>query len=252
MSDDEIQVRTGVVRRRPPRGEFLAFSRTRHVEADFSRKRVASLAPEGCYFERCDFSGVRIDSACFGSGEVETEYVDCTFDGARINVSTAGIARFTGCSFERVKITGWLCGATELVECRFSGRLRRCVFSAKVSDFYSDILSRATNEIRDNDFSRCHFDDVSFLSGVDLTRQRLPSEPGTLYVADAPAALRAARSSIVTWSDLDRRRTALKLLDFYDDLARDGQQQLLLYAADAAPEWASVVPDVWHELAGAQ
>ena len=251
MSEDDIQISTRGVRRRPLRGEDLVFSGTRHIGEDFSRKRLASLSPEGCYFEGCDFSGTRIDSACFGSGRVETEYVNCNFDQARIKVATAGIARFVGCSFQQVDITGWLCTATELVDCRFSGRLRGCGFSGTVSYPYTEDISRTKNEIRDNDFSGCEFDDVSFMAGVDLTRQRLPSEPDTLYVPDSHAALRAARSTIVTWSDLERRRKAITLLDFYDYLASDGQEQLLLYAADAAPEVRSVVPDVWRALGGA-
>ena len=47
------------------------------------------------------------------------------------------------------------------------------------------------NEIEDNDFSRAKLIDVAFRTGVDLTKQRLPSGPECTYLDVAASALRA-------------------------------------------------------------
>ena len=91
---------------------------------------------------------------------------------------------------------------------------------------------RETNQFEDNDFSRAKLVDVAFRTGIDLTRQRLPSGPEYTYLADAAPALRRARAASDGWDDSAAKKSAVALLEVMEDQVAAGQRQLLIRADD--------------------
>src|SRR5207249_3288798 len=99
---------------------------------DFSGRTLVQFAAESARLELCRFDGIRIENASFGAGGAPSEYIDCTFDGARLRFGPGGYARFVRCSFRDVDIRDWFCFTVELVDCTFGGRMRRVVFNGTV------------------------------------------------------------------------------------------------------------------------
>jgi uncharacterized protein YjbI with pentapeptide repeats len=118
----------GVARQAAKRtGERLVIDQQSLVGADFSGQLLDEFVSVGSRFESCQFRGMRIDHAGFGSGPSQSKYVDCVFDGSRFRWAS-GDARFVRCSFRDVNLRSWDSSATELVGCTFTGRLRKSVF----------------------------------------------------------------------------------------------------------------------------
>jgi hypothetical protein len=114
------------------------------------------------------------------------------------------------------------------VDCVFSGKLRKTVFNGTVKPEDQSVVGRHTNEFRGNDFSRAKLEDVSFRTGIDLERQKLPEGPSYLYLPDAEAAIQAVRREVIAWSDLDLRQEAMATLNALTVELEGGQRQLLL------------------------
>jgi hypothetical protein len=182
--------------------------------------------------ERCAFDGSAITSASFGAGRLVSEYVGCSFDGATLKMGPGGIARFVDCTFENTVIENWFCFAVEVVGCTFSGRLRKVSFNGAVRSDYRKIIDRATNQFERNDFARAKLVDVAFRTGVDLTRQQLPSEPEYTYLKDAAAAVRRARIWFNALEDPSAKKHALGVLRVMEEDVAEGQEQLLMRADD--------------------
>jgi hypothetical protein len=151
-----------------------------------------------------------------------------------MNMGPGGYSRFVRCSFRNVDLRNWICFEVELVDCVFSGRLRRAVFNGTVRKEKQVLLGREHNEFHGNDFSAIDLIDVGFRTGIDLTQQRLPTEPEYLYLPDAAAAVERARSELIDWEEPEPglRRVALQWIDDLEQDVRDGQQQLFLRADD--------------------
>lgn len=202
-------------------GQRVILRRARLVGADFSGRKLVEFASEGSRLERCRFDGTKIDYAVLGSGGRLSEYVGCTFDGARIRFGPAGTCRFVGCSFREVDLRDWFCFRVELVDCVFSGRLRKVVFNGRPVTSDRPSARRVRNEFRGNDFSQAELIDVSFRTGIDLTEQQLPTGPDYIYVANAEAALPRVRDEVTRWPDPEQRRLAMVLVNIIqEDLDR--------------------------------
>lgn len=195
---------------------------------DFSGRRLTQFSSAGSSLVACRFEKAVVDDASFGGGLEMSEYVDCRFDGARIRFGPGGFARFVRCSFREVDLRDWFCFAVELVECTFSGRLRKAYFNGTVPEDKGQYVGRDRNEFRGNDFSGMELIDVAFRTGIDLTEQRLPSGPEYVYLQNAVAAIRRARASVISWQDLDRRQAAMALIRSLEYELAAGQRQLLL------------------------
>ena len=105
----------------------LVFNHVAEVGVDY---RAGGRAPVGGRvpvrtrrFDRVGAGGV-----AFGAGTELTEYIDCSFDGARLKSVIAGYSRFVRCSFRDVDIKGLGDDYLELVDCVFTGKLRSTVF----------------------------------------------------------------------------------------------------------------------------
>jgi uncharacterized protein YjbI with pentapeptide repeats len=200
-------------------------------DQDYSGRDLAQFCTVGCRLENCRFDGSRISSAQFGSGREQSEFVGCTFDGAEIDMGPGGCVRFSQCSFQKVRIRNWICFAVELVDCGFSGWLQRAIFNGTVPTGKSAWLGRTRNEFHGNDFSGMDLVDVAFRTGIDLSRQRLPSGPEYLYLDDVGAAIARARLALATRPPTPEvRRASIAIMNGLEKGFSGGQRQTLLRA----------------------
>ena len=126
----------------------------------------------------------------------------------------------------------WFCFAVELVDCTFTGRLRKAIFNGTVPAEQRSMAGRISNDFRGNDFSGMDLRDVGFRTGIDLTLQRLPTGSQYLYVEDATGAVHRARNAVAHWEDLALRREAMVLIEILESEISEGQRQLLLRKDD--------------------
>jgi len=202
------------------------------VAQDFRGLELLQFSAEGARLERCAFDGSVIASGSFGAGQIGSEYVDCSFSGAKIHMGTGGYARFVGCTFENVTIDNWFCFAVELVGCTFSGKIRKAVFNGCVPPEKRSVAGRAVNQFEGNDFSRARLLDVAFRTGIDLSKQRLPPGPEYIYLADAPSAVRRARVVFNALDDPEVKKRVRGVLAVMEEDVAAGQDQLLIHVDD--------------------
>ncbi|TFV48944.1 pentapeptide repeat-containing protein [Blastococcus sp. TF02A-35] len=210
----------------------IVLSGRRLVEADLSRRHVHHFSAERCLFERCDFSGTVFDHGSFGAGRGVSEYVGCDFTGAKIHMGPGGFARFVDCTFEGASIDHWFCQAVELVDCTFSGRLQKAVFHGRLRPEDRKITGRAANQFEGNDFSRATLVDVSFRTGIDLSKQRLPGGAEYTHLKDARTAVRRARDFFAGWDDPEAKKRARGVLAVMEEDVLEGQEELLIRVED--------------------
>jgi hypothetical protein len=199
---------------------------------DHSSRQLLQFVSMGSRLEGCNFDHARIESASFGGGQEMSEFTDCTFDGARMNMGPGGFARFVRCSFNSVDISNWICFAVELVDCKFGGRLRRAVFNGTIPEDKRIIIGRSYNEFSGNDFSAMDLIDVSFRAGINLAQQILPPGDDYLYLPYASAAVDRARSRVIGWNNHERRRVALAIIEGLEYNLAGGQRQLFIRESD--------------------
>lgn len=199
---------------------------------DYSGRTLLQFASIGSHLHACNFDRVQIQSAAFGSGRETSEFVDCTFNGARMNMAPGGFARFVRCSFRDVNIQDWVCFTVEMIDCTFTGRLDTAIFNGTVPEDKRGIIGRASNEFHGNDFSAMNLIDVAFRTGIDLTKQVLPSGGDYLYLPQAAAAVARAKSQVVSWDDQEMRRAATTIIQGFEYELSGGQRQLLLQLSD--------------------
>jgi hypothetical protein len=196
--------------------------------ADYSNRRLVQFAASGSRLLRCRFDNTRIDDAVFGAGRETTEYIECSFDRARIRAGPGGYCRFTRCSFREVELVDWTCFAVELVECSFSGIVRNVIFNGTVPPEHRPYLGRVRNEFRGNDFSGADLLGVAFRTGIDLGAQVLPLGPPYLYLPEAAASVARAAETVRAWPDQDAARVASTVVRALEHELAGGQRQLLL------------------------
>jgi hypothetical protein len=196
--------------------------------AEFSGRKLVQLSVAESRLVDCRFDGMRVENASLGAGRKMSHYIGCVFDGARLKFDAGGYARFERCSFRQTDLRDWFCFAVELVDCTFSGRLRKAVFNGVVPPEDRAAAGRNRNEFRGNDFSGMDLVDVGFRTGIDLTLQRLPSGPPYLYLPDAVAAVRRAREGVAECKDPAVRQKAMALIGALEDELSEGQRQLFL------------------------
>jgi hypothetical protein len=216
-----------------PDDQRLVLDHARLHGQDYSGRTLRQFASIGSHLRACNFDNVQIQSASFGSGRETSEFVECTFDRARINMGPGGFARFVRCSFHNVTIRNWSCFAVELIGCKLSGRLDTAIFNGTVPEDLRAIIGRAGNEFHGNDFSGMDLIDVTFRTGIDLTKQILPSGEDYLYLPYAAPTVDHAKSRVAAWDDEVMRRGAMAIIQGLEYGLSGGQQQLLLRQSDS-------------------
>ncbi len=246
----EVKVRSkGYVKVDPNDRQMIEHERL--SGADFSGRKYSMLTAVGARFEGCNFEKLRLGNFAYGAGKELSEYVDCNFDGLRVDFMGGGYARFVRCTFHNVNLREWYSWSTELIDCTFSGRLRGGIFSGTVREDDRSFVRRKKNEFRGNDFSEMALEDVAFRNGIDLSLQKLPNDPGYLYLPDADAAIRRARADIITWRDLKLRQEAMAMIRTLEFEASNGQRQLLLHLGNYEKSTREVDEAVFALLRGA-
>src|SRR5919204_173567 len=154
----------------------LMLSRVTVRDADFRRVTFDQFAPEGCTFERCDFSGQTLDRRYqpLFSSRKQSIFRDCTFDDADLTGVRPGQARFERCTFEDAKIDSWESFTAEFIDCRFAGRVVNARFYGRPWGSGADRIdpARATNAFTGNDFRKADLVGVVFAHGIDIKRQK--------------------------------------------------------------------------------
>jgi hypothetical protein len=199
---------------------------------NYSGRTLLQFASIGSHLHACNFDQVQIKSAAFGSGRETSEFVECSFNGARMNMAPGGFSRFVRCSFHDVNIRNWICLTVEMIDCKFSGRLDTAIFNGAVPEDERAVIGRVSNEFQGNDFSALDLRDVTFRTGVDLTKQVLPSGEDYLYLPQTAAAVAQAKSRVVSWDDGEMRRAATAIIQGLEYELLGGQRQLLLRSSD--------------------
>jgi hypothetical protein len=216
------------------------------VAQDFRGLKLLQFSAEGMRLERCAFDGWVIRSGSFGAGRATSEYVDCSFNDAKIHMGPGGYARFVDCTFENVAIDSWFCFAVELVGCSFSGQLHKAVFNGRVPPEKRDIAGRSTNQFEGNDFSRAKLLAVAFRTGIDLSMQRLPSGPEYTHLVDAPSAVRQARIAFNALGDPEEKKRVRGVLAIMEEGVAAGQGQLLIRVDDYPRASRSAIQRLLH------
>jgi hypothetical protein len=214
-----------------PRDKCVVLDHLQMANEDFSGCKLVQFCTIGSHLERCLFVGAHIEYPQFGSGREMSEFIECVFDNMRL-VGIGGRCRFVRCSFRNIHGHSWIFNQAELVDCAFTGQLRKAIFSGTVPQQYRKELRRERNEFYGNDFSGMDLIDVEFRAGIDLTKQRLPSGPQYLYLSDAETIVRHAISQVATWPESEDRKTAQAILDALSDEVKAGQRQLFLRPGD--------------------
>ena len=210
--------------------KHLQFEKRSFVDQDFSGLKLDSF----CSIRRSSHvvpsEKIHIDDASFGEGLRQSLYRDCIFDGARFRAVAPGIARFENCSFRDVTIYELFANRVELVNCVFSGRLKKGVLSGKRPPEFRRWWERSRNRIEKNDFSGVEFGDFGFTGGVDLTRQILPRSPNFKVLWNGAESVLRARERVGEWAEDETKRLALVILDSLD-LVGIGRSEHLLFRA---------------------
>jgi len=145
-----------------PKDAYLTLERAELVGETFSGRKLNKMRMLASSFTRCEFTEMRIGNWVTGGGRTTvTTYTECVLDRSRIRFNPGGLARFERCSFRDVDLRDWMCFETELVDCVFTGRMRRSFFNGTLPEELVEALGRTSNEFRGNDFG-----------GMDLTRIR--------------------------------------------------------------------------------
>jgi hypothetical protein len=243
----EVHART-VGWEKPDPSKRLVLKNQTFVGEGFGNRRWSDYSITNCRFERCSFENLKSESGSWGAGKVMSTYVDCVFDGMKIDSMGSGNVRFERCSFEKVNIRDWWGFSLELVDCTFSGKLTKVIINGTVPPEKAVYLGRTRNEIRGNDFTRAKFDTVEFRTGVNLSLQQLPTGPEYVFIEDAASATERARARIIRWTDLEARRETLNILKSLEDLVHEGQLQFHLRADDYPRKRRPVVHALYDEL----
>jgi uncharacterized protein YjbI with pentapeptide repeats len=150
------------------------FLRKTYRMTDWSGQKFEDFVPVGCTFEACLFEGCDFRHVCFGGGLEDSHYIRCSFDRSTIRATAPGNARFEQCSFQNVELIELLSHAVEMINCTFSGVIRAAFFNGAVLADVAPGLGRSRNQFEGNDFSNARLDDVSFRTGIDLSKQQFP------------------------------------------------------------------------------
>jgi len=219
-----------------PKDAYLTLERGDLVGETFSGRKLNKMLMLASSFTGCEFTDMRIGNWVTGGARTTvTRYTECVFDRSRIRFNPGGLARFERCSFRDVDLRDWMCFETELVDCLFTGRMRRSFFNGTVREELVEALGRTSNEFRGNDFSGMDLVDVDFRTGIDLSMQRLPTGEQYVYLPDAERALQRAREQVLAsgrvrlWGE---HGDVVPVIDVALKTVRNGQRQLLLRKDD--------------------
>jgi uncharacterized protein YjbI with pentapeptide repeats len=226
----------------------LRFENETLVSRGFADADVDDFGAVASVFDRCDFSGLKAESASFGGGGDDSRYVECSFDRARIAHSIVGRARFERCTFRDVRLGQFWAQDAEFVGCVFSGSIRQAIFHG--CPLHEDV-GRTRNEFVRNDFAGAFLHDVAFRAGVDLSDQDLPTGANYLLCSDGKNAVARARARIGEHRGAPDYGHAESLIQVLERDLRNGQGQLFLCLSSLERKGGPATDAILQALASA-
>lgn len=194
---------------------------------DFSELTIAHLQVEQSSFVDCDLSRTRVANGNLGLASPASTYVRCRFDEADLRGVRPGAARFEGCRFDGARLDKWFCFTSEFVDCHFSGTLREVVFSGRpFPPERAEDLGRERNAFHGNDFRTAELIGVSFVGGVDVEAQLMPTGDAYVRVPQAQARIAAVRRDLAGWTDEAARASAALMLEHYSTRGYEDQDTI--------------------------
>jgi hypothetical protein len=207
--------------------DMLILNNGSFIHEDFSGRTLLQFSAVSSRFDNCNFTGLVTGQACFGGGFKDSEYVNCVFDNSRFSAPAPGNAKFVGCSFRNVVITDFSCRCVEFIDCVFSGKIVSGIFSGSLAEPYWAEIGRSVNQFHGNDFSGVQFKDISFVGGVDLSRQVLPRGEQYIYLPDALNTLNKIKASMPN-AMLNYKDDFFRLFSIFEKRINAGQKGLFL------------------------
>jgi hypothetical protein len=160
----------------------------------FENLRLDCISVIDSHLSHCTFSNIHARSVSLGGGLTQSTYADCVFEDCSWIFATVGNVRLSRCEFHRCRLSDLVGTKLEMVRCTFDQTsIRKGVFHGIQSSAVPGHPTRKRNEFSENDFSGADLIDVDFRGGIDLTRQRLPTGGGYLFVGDTCRALEVAK-----------------------------------------------------------
>jgi hypothetical protein len=233
----------------PPAGE-VSFRKAVIEGVDFRGTRWDDFSAAGSLFVDCDFREARFTHAGFGSISGQTTFRRCRFDAADLRNADPAATRFEDCRFDDAHIEEWRCFLTEVVACRFTGRLVKVIFSGRPWGPGADKLRprRTVNDFYENDFRTADLIDCAFVNGIDISRQSMPAGEDYVYIDRAPQRIARAKRLISEWPDASARKQALVLLQVYSTSGYEEQAQVFARRDDLDVVPLEVRDRVWRLL----
>ncbi len=200
----------------PDTDRVIAIGRATLRSVDFRRARFDRFSLAGCLFLACDFRGVRLDRRYqpLFSARPRSIFRDCRFDGADLRRVRPAFARFERCTFDDAKLDGWRVETAEFSGCRFAGALREVTFFGRPTGAAAKRLDppRERNDFDANDLRDAELEDVLFIRGIDLSRQRLPLSERYVRLDRLPRRIARARAEVGRWDVQEERLAATAML----------------------------------------
>ncbi len=195
--------------RQPDDERVVALHRATLTAVDFRRARFDKFSLGGCFFDRCDFRGLKFDRRLAPLFEAlpRSVFHHCKFDGADLRQARLGQSRFERCTFDDARLDKSVTEASEFIGCRFAGPLDGVTFYGELSGAEVKLLDppRRRNEFHSNDFRDAELLDVAFVAGVDMDRQRFPDDELHVRVEGFQRRLPKARAEITRqWYERER------------------------------------------------
>jgi len=233
----------------------LMLSRVTVRDADFRRVTFDQFAPEGCTFERCDFSRQTLDRRYqpLFSSRRQSIFRDCSFEDADLSAVRPGQARFERCTFDGAKIDAWETFTSEFIDCHFSGRVVNVRFYGRPWGTGAERLDpmRTVNAFTGNDFRKADLVGVTFIHGVDIGKQLWPAGSQYVILDRIHQRIAKTRLGVLEWRDHKARQEALDMLQAASLLY---SHQMTIIGRRVEERWtapAEVQERVWDALATA-
>ncbi|MDO4258073.1 MAG: pentapeptide repeat-containing protein [Actinomycetaceae bacterium] len=207
---------------------------------DFSGLKFDNFNIWDSTLEECKFDRIKTRVFAAAAGGKVTEFIDCTFHRAALNLLIAGgRVRFINCSFTNARLTDWSCESVDFIDCTFEGTSLRSIQiwgSLDEPAFGSIPEKKWTNDIRGNDFSQAKILNVEFRAGVDLTQQQLPAGPDYIYIEDIPKALEKGHQLLPQLPEGRPQEAAAFLLERIETHYQLGQHQAFRHRLKTYPD----------------
>lgn len=180
-----------------PPESTLTFRGANCSRLDLSSQTIPNFVAFGSTFDHCDSTATVFEGGVLGDLPLVV-YRDCVFDGADLRWVGAQFARFERCSFAKARLDDWRVSGAEFIDCRFSGRLFRVIFSGKPVLVERLKGIRARNDFHGNDFRDADLDDCDFRHGIDLDANLWPEDGKYVILRDALRKVALARTHLHT------------------------------------------------------